>query len=461
MNPAQPSTLAKMRGLSGRPLFQRTVNFALRDTNVVVISVVLNNVLRALSSVVLTRLLVPEVFGIAGIISSILFTFAMVSDLGFQPFVVRHPDGDDPRFLDTVWTVALLRSLFLTAAAMVTAPAVAALFGKHELAPIIEIAALTFVIEGVGSLTFLTALRHRKVLQLSVLELAVYAVQIVISIILAYYWRNYWAILVAVLISTAFKSLLTYVVFPNPIRRLSLDRRYISELWKFARFVTGSSIITVLLMQSDKLVLARLMPLDHFGFYLLAGNLAGAPLAFSAAYGARVLFPYYSQSWREGRDDLRNLLYEKRRIPSLLYSLGTGILIGSAPLIVAILYDPRYATASTYFQILAVSALFSLTSNAGNEALVATGRVGITFQANVAKFVWFVIAAPAGHALWGVTGLVAAVGLMEVPSVLFKWFQLKRVALLDWKQELLFLGACVPGLALGMAMDAVIRPYLT
>ena len=102
-----------------------------------------------------------------------------------------------------------------------------------------------------------------------------------------------------------------------------------------------------------------------------------------------------------------------RRLPSLLYSLGTGILIGSAPLIVAILYDPRYATAALYFQILSISALFSLTSNAGNEALVATGRIGITFQANVAKFIWFVTAAPIGHALWGVTGLVLG-GIMGV-----------------------------------------------
>lgn len=460
MTPVPASTLTEVAAPSVPTIARRLHDLARRDTNVVVISVVLANFLRAFSSVVLTRLLAPEIFGISGVIASIIFAFGMVSDLGFQAFVVRHPDGDKPRFLDTIWTMAVLRSVILTCAAFALAPTVAHLFGKPELTPLIEVSAFIFLIDGTASLTLLTALRHRLVLRLSLLELAALVVQIFLSFLLAYLWRSYWAILVSMLAGSAFKNLLSYVLFPNSLRKPALDRQYVRELWSFARFVTGSSIITLLLLQSDKFALGRLMSLDHFGFYILAGNLAAAPLAFTTAYSSRVLFPAYSQAWRDGEDDLRSLFYAKRRLPSLLYCFAAGGLIGCAPLVITALYDPRYATSAIYLQILAIAPLFALASYSGNETLTATGHIKATFQANLAKLAWFCIAGPAGYALGGVLGLVVAVGLMEIPPVILKWTQMHRLKLLDLRQELLFLAAGGAGIAIGAAADRLIRPLI-
>lgn len=460
MTPIPASALTETVGAPTPSMVRKLRDIAGRDTNVVVFSVVVANVLRALSSVVLTRLLAPEVFGISGVIASIIFAFGMVSDLGFQAFVVRHPDGDNPRFLDTIWTMAVLRSVILTCAAFALAPTMAHLFGKPELTPLIEVAAFIFLIDGTASLTLLTALRHRLVLRLSLLELAALILQILLSFILAYVWRSYWAILVSMLAGSAFKNLFSYILFPNSLRKLALDNQYIRELWRFARFVTGSSIITLLLLQSDKFALGRLMSLDHFGFYILAGNLAAAPFAFTTAYASRVLFPAYSQAWRDGEPGLRSLFYAKRRLPSILYCFAAGGLIGCAPLIIAALYDPRYATSATYLQILAIAPLFALASYAGNETLTATGHIKATFQANLAKLIWFCIAGPAGFALGGVLGLVLAVGLMEIPSVILKWTQMHRLDLLDLRQELLFLGAGGAGALVGAVSDQLLRPLL-
>lgn len=458
MNPAQLSDVSGTSIPTGSALFGRIRSLLLRDTNIVVISVILNNFMRAVSSVLLTRLLVPEVFGITGIISSIAFTVGMMSDLGFQGFVIRHPDGDKPRFLDTIWTMQVVRSIAVTVAILAAAPAISALLGKHDLEIVIIVSTLSFLIDGVASTTMLTALRHRMILRLSLLELAVLVVQVLLSVVFAYYWRSYWAILAAGMIGSAFKTLLSYVLFANSVRRPALDRGYVKELWGFARFVTGSSIITLLLLQGDKLVLARLMPLDQFGIYMLAVNLAGAPLAFAWGYSSRVLSPYYGQAWREGLPDLRGLYYAKRRLPSLLYSFAAGGLIGSAPLIIAILYDPRYAATATYLQLLTISSLLALPSNSANEALTATGHVSAMFQSNLTKFIGIVITGTIGFTVWGMMGLVTAVGLIELPPLLFKWFRLRQVGLLDLRSELQYLAAGIPGLAIGAAGDWLLRP---
>ena len=442
-------------------LAKRIKNLALRDTNVVVASVVISNLLRAVSSVILTRLLMPEMFGIAGIIASIQFSVAMASDMGFQAFVVRHADGDKPRFLDTVWTIALARSLLLTVVVVALAAPLAHMLDKPDLTPIIAVSALSFCIDGLSSLTLLTAIRRRMILRLSVLELIVMITQIVFTAALAFLWRSYWALLLGSLAGCILKVVLSYTMFEGSRRRLAWDDGYARELWSFARFVTGSSLIFLLVAQFDKVVLARVMPLDLFGLYVLAGTLASAPLAFASGYASRVLYPRYAELFREQCVDLKEAYYAKRRLPSLLYTFLTGGFIGSAGLIIDILYDERYAEAAVYLRILAIAPLFALASNSANEALIATGRISVTLQASVVKLIWLVFACPTLYAIEGPLGIVLAVGLMEVPALLLKWVRMHHVSLLDLRQELLFVAAGGAGILCGFAGEWAVDALLS
>lgn len=435
-------------------------HLAARDTNIVIATVLIANILRALSTVLLTRLLTPEAFGIAGIIGVTAYVLAMISDVGFQAFVIRHPDGDRQKFRDVIWTIRLARSVVLTALMIAVSGPLAAGIGKPEIAPALAVSALLFLVDGCSALSVITALRDRLLLRLSILETVTAVVQLAVAVALALLWRNYWAIVVAPLIGGAIKSVLSYLCFSGTRHRLRFDRAYAQDLWKFARFVTGSSIITMLLTQCDKIVLAPLFTLETLGFYMLASNLALAPLAFTSAYATRVLYPCYARVWREQPEALRSIFYTGRRRVSFLYMLAAGALIGTAPLVIAILYDDRYAGAGIFLQLLAISPLLALSSNSANEVLTATGRVHVTFHATLVKLVWLAIAAPIAFSLFGPIGLVAVVGSMEAPSLLYCWWQLRRVDLLRLREELALMGVGGVGIVVGNVINGGLLPYM-
>ncbi len=144
----------------------------------------------------------------------------------------------------------------------------------------------------------------------------------------------------------------------------------------------------------------------------------------------------------------------------MLYALATGGIIGSAPLVIGVLYDPRYAQAALYLQILCISSLLALPSNAANESLTATGRVRATLEASIAKLAWLASAGTAGSLVWGQFGLELAVGLMEGSALAIKWLRMHQAHLLDLREEALFLVSGAAGEATGFATDAVIAPVL-
>jgi lipopolysaccharide exporter len=162
-----------------------------------------------------------------------------------------------------------------------------------------------------------------------------------------------------------------------------------------------------------------------------------------------VAFPVYAQTWRVAPGAIFDVYYKVRRIPSVLYAFGCGGLIGGASLLVAVLYDPRYAQASTYVAFLAFASALRLPNFAAAELMTAIGRIKATLHVNVARVIWLALAIPLGFVEFGPLGVVAAVGLMEVPAMLYSWFVLKSVGVLDFWRELEFLAAVAAGVLTG------------
>src|ERR1700677_2317134 len=81
--------------------------------------------IRLVSSLVLTRVLLPEAYGIITILASILFVIGNILDTNVALFIVRDKNAEQPRYLNTAWTMRLSRSVLSAAVLFVCAPFIA------------------------------------------------------------------------------------------------------------------------------------------------------------------------------------------------------------------------------------------------------------------------------------------------------------------------------------------------
>ena len=442
--------MPSVRGLN----VQRLRQLATGGTASIAVSVAATNVLRIVSSMTLTRLLDAHAYGVVGVITSIAYMLAMLADVGLYGFIVRHAEGDDPTFLDQVWTLRLIRGAALTALMIVVAHPAAALLGKPELGPVVAIWSVSFLLDGLASLAFATAVRGRQLWRLSFLDLSSNVTTLVVSIGFALAWRSYWALVIGMLAGAVAKAILSYFLFPATRRRWHFNRARSTELWRFSRFIALSSMLSLLILQSDKLVLARLMPLSAYGLYAIAVTLAAAPGALAAPYATRVLFATYSKTFRASPEALRTVFYSARRKVALLYMFLVGGMLGAAPLIIGILYDPRYRGVIPFFQLICISAILRMSSLPANEAMIAVGRMRATFFANVCRVIWLAIGGGIGLWTGNIMLLVAIVGTVELPGMLCYWLFLRQSKLLSLREEGYGLAAGAAGIGLGWLVSA-------
>jgi O-antigen/teichoic acid export membrane protein len=78
----------------------------------------LSYALRLGSSLVLTRLLIPSMFGVIAIAMLIMTGLAMFSDIGLKQNIIQSKRGSDTVFLNTAWVVQIMRGLLLWSLAL-------------------------------------------------------------------------------------------------------------------------------------------------------------------------------------------------------------------------------------------------------------------------------------------------------------------------------------------------------
>src|SRR4051812_30923496 len=100
-------------------------------------------VIRLVKSLILTRLLFPEAFGMMALVGVVMYGLQMLSDVGLLQAVLRDKRGDEPDFLNTVWTMQAVRGALLWGASCLVAYPMALFYGEPDLALLIPVTGLS------------------------------------------------------------------------------------------------------------------------------------------------------------------------------------------------------------------------------------------------------------------------------------------------------------------------------
>lgn len=396
------------------------------------------------SSVVMTRLLRPEAMGIITILMAIIFVIEMIADMALTVVLIRHEKGDDPRYVNTAWTLRLARALLNCAVVFLGAPLIAHLYTLSALTMPLRVCSLWFPIAALESMSFPMAIRYKNSRIVVYAELVAMSISTIFTILYTAYTRSFWGMVYGTLLNRALMTLLSYRVYPNMRPRLQLDKQAARELLHFSRFTMPSSLLTLALSQFDKIVLLRLFDLRLLGLYGVASNIGGQVEALIEKISHLVLYPRCADEFRTNPDSFAAGCYRAttKQVASML--LPAAALAGGARLVVAILYDPRYAQTGLILQALMLRAAFLAFAAAPLNMLMAAGVYRVFLVGNVHRCAATIVGALSGYYFFGFMGFVYGTALGGLPPLIYFLWVLREKNLLIARYEFyrvaLFLG---------------------
>ncbi len=450
--------------MEGGPNLQRRM---LRAAVWLVGSNVASQGLRLISSLVLTRLLLPESFGLMAAVQTMFFALVMFSDLGVWQSVVTHPRGEQPQFLGTAFMVQFARGVLLAliVALIALGLKLCALYAPFKadtvyadvrLPAMVLVFALCALLQGAESMHIATAQRDLQTRLLTRLELLTQLSGMVVTIACALWTHSVWSLLLGTVTATLARTILSHTLFQGPAYRPCWDRASLRDIVGFGKWIFLSSIIGFAASNGEKLILGGTLAAADFGVFSIASLLLAAIVGLVGNLNAHLVFPSLSEALRSGDTAAHRIYTRVQQIADAILGGIAGLTLVLGAWVVHLLYDARYSEAGWMLQLLALG-LLAMRYQVLEQMMFARNRPGWVTLSNSLRALALVILVPLGYALGAVQGAVLAVVLSQFAgwplALIFKW----RHGLMSWKSEAVWPLALLAGSGLG----GLIRLLLT
>ena len=367
--------------------------------------------IRLASNLILTRLLFPEAFGLMTLVTVVTVGLMMFSDVGIGPSISRSARGDDPDFLNTAWTIQVMRGFVLWGVTLVMAVPMAQFYDQPLLASYLPIAGIALVLSGFNPTRIETAHRHLVFGRVIALELVAQAIGVIAMIALALATRSVIALVLGRVLGVAAKLVLTSLFLPGAPNRFRLERAALREQVHFGKWIFLSTAFAFVSAQGDKAVLGKLLDLNTLGIYNIGFFLASFPLMLGMSVTQQLMIPIYRDRppWAsaENRARLRKMRF---LLTGGIFVLLTAMAL-AGPGLVGVLYDARYAPAGGMLVLIALAFLPHAIGLSYDRAALAAGDSRGAFVYSALRSTLQIAMLYGGFVAFGLIGGLASMGI--------------------------------------------------
>lgn len=424
-------------------------------------------VLRLGANLIVTRLLVPEMFGVVALFSAVLVVVYLLADIGIRQSVVQSPRGDEPEMLHTAWTMQIIRGfiIWLVCVAIGVGVWVGAKLGwfppdsvyaAPELPLLMIVGSLTIIISGFSSTKVFTAERHLDQKHITLIEIISQFVGAVAMVVMAIFWKSVWPLVLGGFFTAIVSVALTHLWLPGQRDRIAWHREHAKAIVDFGRWILASSSIFVVANNADRLMLGVWATQAQMAYYSIAQALAFAVEMAAHRLFASVGMPAFSEVVRDDPARLASVFRRMRMPLDIVFVMSAGVLFACGPLIIELLYDERYQSAGRILSILSFALLFTRFGIC-MSAYSALGHTKYLPYINIVKFISILVMLPVAHRFFGVDGVYWAIAFHMMPTLAVYWYFNHRHGLLSVRYEMAIFALWPVAWGLGMGIDWVVR----
>lgn len=329
-----------------------------------------------IASMVLARLLTPEAFGVVAILTMIISFAEIFTDAGFQKYLIQHEFKDESDRLQSInvafWSNFIM-SLTIWAGIASFCEPLATMVGSPGLGYVIVIACVSIPLAAFSSIQMALYKRDFNFKTLFKVRIIGILVPLVVTIPLALYFRNFWALLLGTIARDIVNaSLLTYYSKWKPSLYYSWNK--LKEMFSFTFWSLIEQISIWLTAYIDIFIVGIALSTYYLGIYRTSTATVGQITGLITAATTPVLFSSLSRL-QKNRKDFENIFFKFQKwVGLIILPFGVGIFC-YRDLVVAILLGDQWKDASGFVGLWGLtSAITTVLSHYCSEVFRAMGR---------------------------------------------------------------------------------------
>ena len=333
-------------------------------------------------SVVLARLLDPEIYGTIALVTVFITILNVFVDSGMGNALIQKANADDLDF-STVFYFNITMCLILYLIMFALAPSIAAFYNIPSLVPVIRVLSLTIVISGLKNVQQAYVSRNLLFKRFFFATLGGTLGAAIIGIYMAYKGYGIWALVAQQLFNTLVDTIVLWITVKwRPKKMFSLER--LKGLFSYGWKLLVSSLLNTVYNNIRQLIIGKLYTSEELAYFNRGKQFPNLIITNVNTSIDSVLLPTMS---KEQGDVSRVKSMTRRAIKTSTYIMAPlmiGLTVCAIPLVRIILTD-KWLPCVPFMRIICITYLFYPIHTANLNAIKALGRSDLFLYMEVIK----------------------------------------------------------------------------
>ncbi|MCK5269288.1 MAG: lipopolysaccharide biosynthesis protein [Sedimentisphaerales bacterium] len=409
-----------------RTLYKRTVRsglwvFALRG---------FTQLLSFARYIILANILDITDIGLLGIAMLMMQMLGTFSQTGFQAALIQKKDNVHS-YLDTAWTIGLLRAVVLYAV-LYWAASFAEL-SVFKVPPekvflvisIIRVLGISFFLAALGNIGIVYFRKDLKFNRQFFLQITATLTDVTVTIFVVLVYKTVWALVIGKLAGDSVRFLLSYVFHPyRPRIRVDFDKA--RELWRFGKWVFGGSIIEFLTRQGDDFFVWGYLGVPALALYQMAYKFSSIPSTEITSVMSAVTFPAYAKL-QDNLSRLKDAYLKILQQTTFLTALVSGLIFVMAGDFVRLFLKETWLPIIPALQILTVFGFIVSMGATRGPVFHAVGQPKIGLKIRALRLALMAITIYPLSKQWGISGTALSITLPTIATQPLGLYMIARI----------------------------------
>ncbi len=410
--------------------------------------------LQLIQTVVLTRLLPPEDFGLMAMVMTVQGLVQAYQDMGVSNAIIHRQDTTRAQLSSLYW-LNVFCGTALAGLMVLLAPVMAWGFGEPRLTGLITVMALAFPLAAIGQQFQVLLQKELRIRTMVSVETTAAVSGTVVSIMAALAGMGVHALIVGYFAMVGVRAIAFALIGWSRWRpAFHFRRRDLDGYLSFGLYQMGERSINYLNSRLDQILIGAWLGPQALGYYYIAHMLVMQPVMRLAPAITKVAFPVFARIQNDIVTLRERYMLLVRAYATLCFPVLLGLAV-TAPWLVPMAFGQDWLPVVPLVQILAGAGMVKSVGTSVGPLLLARGRADLTFAWNVGLMVLYPVAIVAGALLGGVEGVALSILVLQIGLLYPNYHYMIRSQLGPCLGP--FLGSIVPVLGIAALMAVLVH----
>ena len=413
------------------------------------ISKVFWQITKAVTGIILTRLLDPNQFGLFAMLLTVTAFTQLVGEFGFTKIIVQRNNVSKDYFSSVFW-FNLGVGTSLTLVVFLISPIISRFYSEDVLINLLRVISLDFILYSFSIVQIGILTREMKFNKLAIVDIVSVLISGLFGISLAYFGAGIWSLIIQTLSFTTSRVIILWIVSSwKP--SWSFDWSHIREDLKFGGSLLGANLLNQVTRNIDYILIGYFYATAELGIYNRAYSLSMIPVAIVVQVVSKVVFPAFSKIQDDNSRIRKAFLRIIKMVGFFVFPTMLGIIMVADDAIL-LLFGSKWIDMIPVLRVLSVTALIQSISKLDGNLYYPKGRADIQLKVGLFTKSLEIIGIIVGLR-WGILGVATGYTIGVMLGVYPNYFFAGRLINLRFQK---IMHAILPELLISIAMATVI-----